>query len=490
MDSGTPRETLGPVSLIGIAAGIFIFGHDFVAIGIVIPEIQDHFSSSLGSVQWAITGFSIAIALAVVPAGRLADIFGAGRTFVIGAFGFAAASALIAIAPEMWFLLGARTIEGVASGFLWISSIALVFHYFGPLRAGLAGAFLIGIGGFAEALAPIDAGLLIEGLGWRAAFVFNIPFCLFAGFVMLRHRSFGANPEADRSIDWTGIGLLASSLVSLLVTLRYASDWGWGSIPTIAGFLLAVAAMALFALQQRAWKFRALVPPDITANRIFVVTLIGELLLGGSFYTVLAFGPQIFTNVLGADSIEAGLMLSPAMLMFAIAGALTGPICVRFPPVVTVPTVGAVAAGGGLLLALMPDDPSYLSLLPGLLLVGAGSGAAFSALVTIGIASLPEERSGLAGGLLYTSQLAGAAIVLATATALATEVASGATDADFDGLVQGVKSGFLFGVGIAALGILATIIGYGARPSRSSPAEGTAEEPRGSDAAAAARTSG
>lgn len=461
MDGGIPRESLGPLSLFGIAAGIFVFGHDFVAIGIVVPEVQDHFSSSLGTVQWAITGFSIAIALAVVPAGRLADIVGAGRTFVVGAFAFAAASALIAIAPEMWFLLGARAIEGLAAGFLWISSIALVFHYFGPLRAGLAGAFLIGIGGSAEAIAPINAGLLIEWLGWRAVFVFNVPFCLFAGFVMLRHRSFGANPEADRSIDWTGIGLLAASLVSLLVTLRYASDWGWGSTPTIAGFGLAAVALALFALQQRAWGFRALVPPDIAGNRVFAVTLVGELLLGGSFYSALAFGPQIFTNVLGADAIEAGLMLAPTMVMFAIAGAITGPICARLRPVMTVPAVGAIAALGGLLLALMPDDPSYLSLLPGLLLVGAGSGAAFSALITIGIASLPEERSGLAGGLLYTSQLAGGAIVLATATAVATEVASGSTSAAFDGLVQGIQSGFLFGVGIAALGILATVVGYG-----------------------------
>jgi MFS family permease len=466
MGRGNTRETLGPLSLLAIAAGVFVFGHDFVAIANVIPAIQDDFSSNLGSVQWAITGFSIAIALAVVPAGRLADIYGPARIFVAGSLAFAAASALIAIAPTMGFLLAARALEGVAAGFLWISAIALVFAYFGPTRAGLASAFLIGIGGFAEAISPIDAGLLIEWQGWRAAFAFNIPFALFAGLVMLRHRSFGANSEAERRIDWTGIGLLGVSLIALLVTLRYASDWGWGSAPTIAGFGLAAIALALFALQQRAWKFRALIPPDVAANKVFAVTLVGELLLGGSFYTALAFGPQIFTNVLGADSIEAGFMQSPMLFAFTVAGALAGPICVRVPPIVMVPAVGAIAAIGGLWLALMPDDPSYLNLLPGLLLVGAGSGAAFSSMLTIGIASLPEERSGLAGGLLYTSQLAGAAIVLATATAVATGVASGASGEAFEGLVQGVQSGFLFGVGVGALGILATLIGYRAGAPR------------------------
>ncbi len=304
---------------------------------------------------------------------------------------------------------------------------------------------------------------------------------------MLRHRSFGAVAGADRSIDWTGIGILATSLVVLLVTLRYASDWGWGSLPTIAGFLIVAALLPVLALQQRSWGMRALVPPDIVANRVFLITLVGELLLGGSFYTALAFAPQVFANVLEADAIEAGLMQAPTMLAFAVGGALAGPICVRLPPVIMIPTVGAIAAAGGLLLALMPDDPSYLSLLPGLLLVGVGSGATFSSLLTIGIDSLPEERSGLAGGLLYTSQLAGGAIILATATAVATGVAAGAESEPFEGLVQGVQSGFLFGVGVGALGIVTVLLGYRASAGKASAARaGPSEE---ATAASAARTS-
>ncbi len=175
MGTGAQRETLSPLSLVAIAAGAFIFAHDFVGVGIAVPAIQDHFSASLGSVQWAITGFSIAIAMSVVPAGRLADAYGAGRTFVIGALGFAFASALVAIAPALWVVLAARALEGMAGGFLWISTIALVFTYFGPRRAGLAGALLIGIAGIGTALGPVDAGLLIEWLGWRAVFALQHP---------------------------------------------------------------------------------------------------------------------------------------------------------------------------------------------------------------------------------------------------------------------------------------------------------------------------
>src|SRR3954452_14514687 len=98
MGLGITRGSLSPLSFFAVAVGIFVFTHDFVGAGIVLPAVQDDFSSSLGTIQWVITGFSIAIALAVVPAGRLADVFGAGRVFAAGMLAFAATSALIAIA--------------------------------------------------------------------------------------------------------------------------------------------------------------------------------------------------------------------------------------------------------------------------------------------------------------------------------------------------------------------------------------------------------
>src|SRR6185369_9378834 len=116
-----------------------------------------------------------------------------------GMLAFAAASALIAIAPEMWFLLAARALEGLAAGFVWISAVSLIFAHFGPTRAGLAGGTTMVLAGLGSALGPVDIGILIEWFGWRAAYLFNVPLALFAGLVMLRHRSVIA-PETDRSI--------------------------------------------------------------------------------------------------------------------------------------------------------------------------------------------------------------------------------------------------------------------------------------------------
>ena len=468
MASGSPGAKLSPLSFLAIGMGAFIYAHDFAAGGIVVPEIQDHFSAGLGSAQWTITGFSIAIALSVVPAGRLADVFGANRTFVAGALAFAAASALVAIAPELWWLLSARALEGLAGGFVWISAVSLIFGHYGPARAVAAGAWLVVISGLGLAFGPVDAGLLIEWLGWRAIFLLNVPIGVLMGLIVLSRR-FQRPPKVDRAIDWTGISLLTVALVALLVTLRYAPGWGWGSSRTIAGFLVSLALFAAFVLQQREWGFRALVPPDVAANRILVITVAAEALLGTSFFIALSFAPQVFANVLGADAIETGLMQMPTMAAFVAGGIITGLLLSGAPPSITAVVSGATAAVGGLVLALMPDDPSYLALLPGLLLIGLGSGSPFGALLAIGIGSLPEERKGLASGLLYTSQLAGGAIVLAAATAVATGVAEASQDQSFEGLVQGAQSAFLFGAAIAAIGILATTVGYRSASAAATP---------------------
>lgn len=458
--AGRPRG-LGLLPLIAIGGGVFIFSHDFISVSIAIPEIQAHFSSNLQTVQWAITVFSICIAIAMVPAGRFADIFGATNTFVVGVFAFGVTSAVVVIAPAMWVVLVGRGLQGLAAGVVWISAIPLAFEAFGPKRAALAGAFLVGAGGIGSALGPIDAGLLIDWLGWRASFAINVPVCLFAGLVMLRHRS-PAVVGRDRTIDWTGISILAASLMALLVTLRYAPEWQWGSARTIGGFMVAAGLVAVLAVRQRVKVTGTLVPPEIVANRYFAVSFAGETLLGMSYFAVIGLCPQIFRNVLDVSTLTTGLMLAPSLVAFSISAAITGRLCGGLSPRVSVPAAGAIAALGGLLLALMPDSPTYLSILPGLLLVGIGTGSAFSSLVAIGVSSVSEEQGGLAGGLLCMSQLAGGAIGLGGVTAVVSEVAAGSAEG-FPGaaLVQGVQSGFLIAALVGGFGVLVTILGYG-----------------------------
>jgi hypothetical protein len=153
---------------------------------------------------------------------------------------------------------------------------------------------------------------------------------------------------------------------------------------------------------------------------------------------------------------------------FALAAAIAGPRLTRAPAVIVVPGAGALAAFGGLLLGLMPDDPTFAQLLPGMILVGLGTGVAWSALITVGVSSLSEQRSGLAGGLLYMAQLAGGGIGVAAITAVVTAVSADAAPGTLP-LVQGVQSGFLLAAALGGLGVVLTLIGYRGRSVTARP---------------------
>lgn len=457
--------------MVAAASGVFIASHDFVAVGIAIPELQSEFSAGLETAQWVLTGYSITFSVAVVPGGKIADAFGAGRAFVLGAILLACAFTTVALAPEIWVLLAGRVLQGIAIGLLWTSAISIMFGHYGPARAGTAGAVMMVAAGLGTLMGPIDAGLLIEWLDWRAVFAFQVPVCIAAGFLVLRDRPLW-QPGSSQTIDWTGVAILAAALVTLLVTLRYASTWGWDAPATLGGFAATAVALAVFVAQQRAWGLSALIPPDVVANRAFATSFAGEALVGMSYFAIIVLGPQIFANALDANAIESGLMLAPAMGGFALAAGLSGPRLHRIPAVLSVPGSSAVAALGGLLLAFMPDDPTYPALLPGMILIGLGTGVAWSALITVGISSLSESRSGLAGGLLYMSQLAGGGIGLAAVTAVVAAVSADSGSAL--PIVDGVQSGFLLAAGLGALGVVLTLVGYRGLPA---PAEAETELP-------------
>jgi DHA2 family methylenomycin A resistance protein-like MFS transporter len=455
------RRASDPLALVAVGIGIFVFAHDFVAVGIAIPAIQSHFSVGLQAAQWALTLFSIGIAVAVVPAGRMVDAIGPRNGFLLGVIGFGAAAAIVSLAPAVWVVLAARAVQGLAGGVLWIAAIPLVFAAVGAERPGRAGAFLIGISGLGTALGPIDAGLLIEWLSWRAVFALDVILCALVVAITLR----SGPPRwrgAGRAVEWPGVANLAATLMALLVTLRYAPEWGWRSAPTLAGFGVSLLLLLSFVIRQRAAGDRALVPSSLLAHHPrLVLALLGEALLGQAYFAVIGLGPQLFTNVLNRGSITAGLMLAPSMLAFSVAAALTSRSTELLRGELVVLGAGAVAALGALLLAVIPDNPSYASMLPGLLLVGLGTGCLFSSLVTIGVGEVPEQRRGLAAGLLYVAQLAGGAIGLGAITAIVTAVAAGTAGSEALALVHGARTGFAVAAGVGGLGLIVITVGYG-----------------------------
>ena len=235
-------------------------------------------------------------------------------------------------------LIVARALMAVGGALIWPACLSMTFAAFGPEGAGKAGAFVVGVAGLANALGPIDGGLLTDLASWRWVFVLNVPIALFAIAVVSRRVPRERPARTEAGLDGTGIALLAAGLLAFLLALDQGPLWGWGDARVIGLALAAVAAFALFALVQRRKGADALVPSDVIRHRDFAGACVAIAMSGISFGAVLLFLPQIVQKVLDGNALQSGLTLLPLLLTYALVSFVAPKLAKK---------VGAKAVLGG-----------------------------------------------------------------------------------------------------------------------------------------------
>jgi EmrB/QacA subfamily drug resistance transporter len=432
--AATPRSTPPAMALVAFGVSIVAVANDFTALNVTIPAIESDFDTTLSTAQWVINAYTLVFAMLIVPGGRLADLLGAERCFLAGAAVFLAFSCVAAAAPSVEVLIGARALMAVGGALIWPACLSMTFAAFGPDAAGKAGAFVVGVAGLANALGPIDGGLLTDVASWRWVFVLNVPIAVFAMLVVARRVPARRPAREAAGLDGPGIALLAVALLTFLLALDQAPLWGWGDVRIVGLFAAAVVALALFAAVQRRKGTAALVPVDVITDRDFAASCAAIALMGISFGAVLLFLPQLAQKVLGGNALEAGLALLPLLLSYALV-SFAAPRAAERVGSRAVLGAGALAmTAGGALLALVPDDLAYVDLLPGMVVFGVGVGLFYSTVTTAAVVALSAARQGLAGGVLYMFQLVGLSVGVGLTTTIATSV----TDARLQDRIAGV----------------------------------------------------
>jgi EmrB/QacA subfamily drug resistance transporter len=424
-------ERLAFLPLLALALSIIAIGNDFTALNVTIPALEHDYGIGVGTAQWVINAYMLVFAMLIVPGGRLVDLFGRGRMFVVGASIFLVFSLVAGLAPGYEVLIAARAVMGAGAALMWPATLGMTFELFGPKRAALAGAFVIGISGLINAAGPIDGGALTQLLSWRWVFLLNVPIAVFAIAVVWRNMR--QPPEGgERTIDYPGIATLSFGLLALLVALDQTPTWGWGDWRVLTLFAIAGVLLVTFFFIQRRQGMAALVPTDVARNPQFMASAVAMGMIGAGFFTTLLYLAQVFQKVMDMKPLASGVGMLPLLVVFGIVSFVTGKLYDRFGARLVVPSACVLFAVGTGLLALMPTDPRYLDLVPGMVIAGIGTGAFYSSITTAGVSALDPSRTGLAGGILYMCQLAGGALGLVAATTIVTLVGS----ADLDDRLQ------------------------------------------------------
>src|SRR5262245_41916029 len=261
------RSTI--LALVAMGLGVFVVANDFTALSVAIPNIESDLHTNLTKAQWVINGYALVFGVLIVTGGRLADLFGRKRMFMIGAAIFAAFSLAAGLMPSVVPLILCRGAMGIGGALMWPAVLGMTYGLLPDNKAGFAGALIIGVAGVGNAVGPLLGGVLTDEVSWRWIFFINVPITAVAVFVTYRLVPESAVATADRRIDYAGIAVLSGAIVSLLLALDQGPDESFGDPAIIALFVVGVVLLGLFLVVERRQGPAALVPSDVLRNRAF-----------------------------------------------------------------------------------------------------------------------------------------------------------------------------------------------------------------------------
>jgi EmrB/QacA subfamily drug resistance transporter len=449
----------GRVALLATVAGSGMASLDATVVNVALPHIASDFDASVSALQWVLTGYLLALASLILLGGALGDHYGRRKVFVIGTIWFAGASLLCGAAPSIEVLLGARVLQGVGAALLTPGSLAILQASFRQKdRAKAVGAWS-GLGGAVGALGPFVGGWLVDGPGWRWAFLLNVPVAALVvacSFVAVPE---SRDPDAARRLDWAGAALAVVGLGAATWALTEAGPRGWDDTSVLVAGVIAVVAIAAFVYRML-HTHDALVPPSLFQSREFTVTNLATVVLyaaiGVTFF-LIAYELQVAA---GWSALRAGVALLPTTVLMLLFSAKSGEISQRIGPRLQL-TVGPLMVAAGLLLLsrIGPDASWAPDVLPGSIVLGLGLVTIVAPLTATVMGSVSPDQVSIASGvnnaIARTASLA-ALSVIPVISGLTT--ATGASD-----ITDAFRTSLVIAAAVAAIAAPLCFVGLGAR---------------------------
>ncbi|MEV7133753.1 MFS transporter [Arthrobacter sp. NPDC093128] len=393
---------------------------DVSMVGVALPSIGAELHLGTESLQWIVSAYVLGYGSLLLLGGRMADLLGRRRIFLIALSVFAAASLLGGLVDDPALLIATRFVKGLAAAFTAPAGFSIITTNFaeGRERNRAVSIFTtFGASGFSLGLV---VGGLMTALSWRWTFLVSVPVAVAVVILGLKYipRDSAAGKEQDSGHDVWGAVTLAAGMLGLVYTLVSAPGNGWGSVATIAGFVASAAVLAAFAVIENRVKhplirFSILKEGWVARANLSAVGLFGSYL---SFQFILTLYLQ---SVLGWSPLGMALALLPTGLLVASSAPFADRLIDRFGAPRLILTGLASLTLGYVLFLRVGTSPNYVTdILPSVLLLGVGFALAFPSINVQATAGIRNAEQGLAAGLIQTSTQVGAALVLAVTTAM------------------------------------------------------------------------
>jgi EmrB/QacA subfamily drug resistance transporter len=442
-------------TLAAVGFGLFMIMLDNTVVNVALPTIQRELGAGLSQLEWIVSGYALTFAALMLTGGKLADLFGRRRVFVIGLAVFSGSSLACALAPSAGFLIAARVVQGAGAAFMNPATLSIITATFPPRERGTAIGIWAGVSAIALAIGPLVGGLLTEHVGWSAIFYINVPIGLLAIAASLLLIEESKDMTHGRRPDLPGQLSAAVGLFAVTYALIEANGYGWGSARIVGAFVLGAVALALFVALERHQR-APMLDLGLFRNRTFAGATLLLLLVAIAIFGVFFFLSLYMQNVLHYSPVKAGLAFLPMTFLIMVVAPLAGRLSDRRGS-------RLLLTGGMTLLALqllyfsrLGVGESYWALVPGMLLGGAGLGSAMAPATAAGLSGVSVDKAGVGSAVLNSARQLGGSIGIALMGAIMVhEIGGRRTPAAF---VHGLSVALEVGAAIALLGALVAAV--------------------------------
>jgi len=396
--------------------GLFILMLDSTVVALALPTVEKELHASRDNVQWVLNGYLLVLAVLVVTAGRLGDIYGRRLVFLFGMAVFAVGSVLAAVASDDALLVAARGVQGAGGAAMLSLSLAIVSHAFPTEQQGQALGIWAAVSALALAIGPLVGGLLID-VDWRLIFWINLPICALGIAITWWAARESRDETSPPKLDFPGLATLTPGLLAFVFALVRADDWGWGSARTIGVLAAGILLLAAFwAIEHRVES--PIVDFSLFRNGPYLGASAAAFTLVGAYWAVIFFQPQYLQIVLDHGPVAAGVLILPVTAPMVFISPFCGGLIERFGPRALMTFGMACGAVGLALLTQIDADSSYGALMPGYLLFGISLGLVYAPMSTAAMLAMPRAKAGIAAGVLAMVRVTAGAVSLAVVSAV------------------------------------------------------------------------
>ena len=452
-------------TLTAVAFGLFMIMLDNTVVNVALPSIERDLHVSISSLEWVVTAYALTFAALLITGGKLGDLFGRRRIFVVGIAIFTLSSLACGLAPSSGFLIGARAVQGVGAALMNPASLSIITATFPPRERGQAIGIWAGVSAMALAIGPLIGGLIVDNINWNWIFFINVPVGVLGIVVSQLVIKESRDTSHEQSVDLPGLVTSSAGLFALTYGLIEGNRHGWTSPEILGLFAAAALLLVAFVVLERYQRLPML---DLSLFRIgsFTGANVVAMLVSLGMFGVFFFVSLYIQNILGWTPTQAGASFLPMTILIILIAPIAGKMSDRIGSRWLMGAGMTLVSISLLFYQRVGLHSTFWTLLPAMLLGGVGMAMTMSPMTAAAMGSVPVDKAGVGSGVLNSFRQLGGSLGIALMGAILASyaTASPGSAAGAQQFVNGLHAALLVAAVITFAAAIVAVVTVRTRP--------------------------